>query len=191
MRRSRVAHLDLARGERALILGAGTGEFVADWLAAGYTGSLTLVDLSSGMLQCARRRLRRSGVESRAKIDFVQLDATKEIPGGPFDIVATHYFLDQFTGEALPQVMSAIDGLLVSGGCWLYTDFAPATGGPVRRRVQAGATRGLYEFFGVVCGLTARRLPPIGNQFRALGYEEVRRAEFCGGWIEAIAYRRP
>jgi SAM-dependent methyltransferase len=76
---------------RLLDLGCGTGKYLDPWAAAGFC--VTGADASGGMISCARRRRRLSGLSSR--IHLVHCDLREPNlslnKAGPFDIAVAHF----------------------------------------------------------------------------------------------------
>src|SRR2546425_3045146 len=107
-----VRHLHLTRASRVLEVGPGPGFFSIDVARAIPQGRLELVDLQLEMLQKARRRLRRAGVQNAG---CTQANAVKlPFRSGAFDVA----FLIAVLGEVSdPKAcLSAIADALRPGG---------------------------------------------------------------------------
>lgn len=174
----------------ALIVGGGSGRFVGQLIDAGFQGRIVCLDVSRGMLERTRRLLSRRFPGRAGQVELRHGGVERLAGGERFALIATHYFLDLFDEPALREVMRKLDGALAPSGVWLYSDFAPPSGGPVRRRVQRWHLRALYTFFGAVCSIGPRRLPPISEGFRELRYDLLREARPARGWLESRLLRR-
>jgi ubiquinone/menaquinone biosynthesis C-methylase UbiE len=157
---------------RALIAGGGSGRFLMELLERGFAGRVVNLDVSAAMLDRSRRRIERSMPGLVGRVEFRQGDLRTLPADEGFDLICTHYVLDLFHGEEFERAVRRLDGALRQNGLWICSDFAEPRGGRVRRALQAALLRALYQFFGVVCAVRTRRLPPNRATFRALGYSE-------------------
>ena len=109
-RRTFVSELGACR--QALVIGDGDGRFTAQLLRANAAVHVEAVDASAAMLKSLVRRAGKDG----NRIRTVQADARRwelESDDAPFDLVATHFFLDCLTEadvEALALSADAVDG---------------------------------------------------------------------------------
>ena len=107
-----VRHLHLTRASRVLEVGPGPGFFSIDVARAIPRGRLELIDIQLEMLQKARRRLRRAGVQHAG---YTQANAVKlPFRSGAFDVA----FLVAVLGEVPdPKAcLVSIADVLRSGG---------------------------------------------------------------------------
>lgn len=178
---------ELANCRRALIVGGGNGGFLRELLRGGFTGEVVYLDISGAMIKRARETI--AGLPE-ARVDFRRGDVRDLDAIRRFDLICTNYVLDVFTPGDLNNVMTRLDRTLVPGGLWLCTDFSEPGGGPARRLFQRSMLGGLYAFFGQVCGIRPRRLPPIEPLFAQRGYVASRREELAGGLLWSALFSR-
>ena len=144
----------LGPGERVLFAGAGSG---GEALQAARRGaSVTILDLSPGMLARARDRFRRAGLEGA--VEMIRGDVREHAPAAGYDAVVAQFFLNVFPAAGLEGVLAHLAGLVRPGGCLLIADFAPPGAHPL-----GAALRRLY--FGLAV-LTFRAL--AGNPLHPL-----------------------
>jgi ubiquinone/menaquinone biosynthesis C-methylase UbiE len=173
---------------RALVVGGGTGRFLAELLEAQRDAHAVSIDASAAMTRRTRERLAARGLTDRASLRVGGLEclATDE----RFDLVATHFFLDLFEESELRAVVKRLDTALAPGGLWLFSDLAVVGSGIPRltRRLVVGS---LYAFFRVACGIGARRLPDFNRLFEGVGLEREIHEASALGLLQAALYRKP
>ena len=172
---------------RILILGEGDGRFLARLVECNSNAQIVVVDSSARMLDLARRRLPAG---AHARVEFQHLDAlASPLPGGPFDLAVTHFFLDCFDGAAVAAIVAKVNALLHPGALWLVGEFqAPARGW---RRLHARLWLStMYQFFGITTGLRASRLPDYRGVLAASGFAGLERRERRGGLIVSQLWRK-
>lgn len=111
-----VKALDLKSGERVLEVGFGTGNEVLDLAElVGAGGQVAGIDISSGMLAVAQRKLEQKG--PKARVELKVADARQlPYPDGSFDTVYSSFTLELFPDEDLPVVLAEIRRVLRPGG---------------------------------------------------------------------------
>src|SRR4051812_19961848 len=137
LQRCRIAWLDsLAACERILIVGVGHGHFLSQCARRFPTVRITAVDASRGMLQHARGRADRAGLDLE-RIEFIhaRLPTWRPEPGA-FDAIVTHFFLDCFPPDELAEVVAALAAGGRAEARWLLGDFAVPSQGWARRRAR-------------------------------------------------------
>lgn len=115
-RRAGVNALDLQPGESVLELGFGTGNEVIDLAAlVGPKGEVAGIDISTGMLAVAQRKLTQT--PPAARVELRVADA-RQLPfaDGRFDAVYTSFTLELFADEEIPAVLAEIKRVLKPGG---------------------------------------------------------------------------
>jgi SAM-dependent methyltransferase len=173
----RIAEMTASR--RALLYGDGDGRFLAELVRRAPEMWVVAVDASGEMLRQAAKRL-----PSEAQVRLVHADAltceAAAFPEAPFDLVASHFFLDCFDEEELAVLAAHVNAAAGEGAVWVVTDFAiPRL--PVARQVGRLVVSGLYLAFGLLTGLRTRRLPDHGPVMRDSGWRlEDRRALLLG-----------
>ena len=115
-RQSGVRALQLKPGEAVLELGFGTGNEVLDLAElVGPTGRVAGIDISSGMLTVANRKL--AAAASKTPIELQVGDArTLPYPAAQFDAVYTSFTLELFPEADIPVVLAEARRVLKPGG---------------------------------------------------------------------------
>ncbi|MBM4434490.1 MAG: ubiquinone/menaquinone biosynthesis methyltransferase [Chloroflexi bacterium] len=113
-RRRAVALARLGPGERALDVGAGTGDLTIGVLRASHpTSAVVALDLAPRMLAVARRRLRGGGLERRATVVVANAEAIP-LPGASVDRIVSGFTLRNI-GD-LPRSLREMRRVLRPGG---------------------------------------------------------------------------
>ncbi|MFO0841719.1 MAG: methyltransferase domain-containing protein [Gemmataceae bacterium] len=115
-RQAGLTALGVKEGERALELGFGTGNEVADLAElVGEAGLVAGIDISPGMLEVTRRKLTARDV--KAPLDLKVGDA-RRLPwaDGSFDAVYSSFTLELFPLEDIPGVLGECQRVLRPGG---------------------------------------------------------------------------
>ena len=172
-----------------LVLGGGSGWFLERLLAVAECRSVLYVEISGGMLDRAEERIGRRRPEDLAKVRFLRGGPEAVPADARFDIVCTHCFLDLFTDETLRTVTGQLTGHLRPDGVWYFSDFRIVPGAPMSA-LSGLVVSALYLFFGLVCGIEARRLPSFEDAFRACGLERIEECHFLGGMLSASLLAR-
>lgn len=179
---------EIAACRRALVYGDGDGRFVAKLVRCASRIQVTAIDASSAMLRQAAPRL-----PSGAQVRLVCADALQYVPGelpeAPFDLVVTHFFLDCFSDGELRTLMTRVSSATGPGAMWIVSDFAIPEHG-VRRLIGSWIVRGLYLAFGILTGLTTRRLPDHARVMRESGWVREDRRTLLGGLLISERWRR-
>lgn len=150
---------ELATGDRILYAGVGSGEDAV--LAAQRGAAVTCLDLAPGMLDRARRRFRRAGVDA----EFVNGDVMEHRPDAPYDAVAANFLLNIFPEPVMEQVLGRLVELTRPRGKVMIADYAPPDGGALGGAFQrAYARSGNLSFWAI--GLAS--LHPIYDYRRYL-----------------------
>lgn len=108
--------LDAQPGESILEIGFGTGHSLLTLArSVGDTGSVSGIDISSGMRDVALRRLQEADVENRVQL------VVAEAPPLPyeddsFDAISMSFTLELFPIDTIPQVLSECKRVLKPGG---------------------------------------------------------------------------
>ena len=162
-RRTFLPHLLDARS--ALLLGDGDGRFTAALLRHNPHVRALAVDASVAMLHRLHRRVRRQGDANR--LTTLHADALAHLPGGRFDLVCTHFFLDCLTDSQCAALAPRVAARLETSAVWVVSEFAIPHG---RLHTPAQVlVRALYVAFGLLTGLRVRALPNYTAALRASG----------------------
>jgi SAM-dependent methyltransferase len=190
LHRCRTAFLDqAARAKRALLLGEGPGRYLVELLRVNPRAQVTCVDSSVRMLAVARQRVRARGLPDE-RVQFVCADcAAWPGVGGPFDLVATHFFLDCFRPDQLAQLIPKIAEAASPGATWVLSDFRVPPGGWQRLRARA-VLKLAYLFFRWTTGLPASGLTPPQPFLEAAAFCLVQQRVFHHGLLHADLWRK-
>lgn len=188
MQAAREAHLDrLASCERVLVPGPGDGRGLAALLAHAPRARILAVEPSGAMRARARRRLADVGGERVEWCSSDLRDLTADAVD--FDAVVTDFFLDQFEGPELRDVVDSLASRLRPGGLWTLADFhQPARGwGAAHARLWLAVC---YAFFGRATGLATRRLEDPSAPLGEVGMERLCARLSASGLFTAQLWRR-
>jgi ubiquinone/menaquinone biosynthesis C-methylase UbiE len=170
-----------------LILGEGPGRFLPAVAGRWPEAEVTVVESSEGMIHRARAASEREDWARR--LAWVCADALAwQPPPEPFDLVATHFFLDCFRASQLSELVPKLAGCLRTGGAWLIADFCMAERGWRRRRSQAILWL-MYRFFRAATGLPARELTPPDTWLEASGLRLEAKCCYSAGLLHSDLWR--
>ena len=185
LQRARVTHLAALDGaENILLVGEGTGRFLAALRERRPNVPITVMDSSARMLAIARE-------VAPGPTTFEQVDLTlTALPSNGWDAVVSHCFLDCFTPGRLEHVIANLAQAATPRADWLITDFAlPAAGW---RRTRARLIHALmYRTFRLTTCLEAHRWTDPSPFLQAQGFQLSRRSPFNHGLIHADHWQRP
>ena len=102
--------------DQVLEIGFGTGHALVEIAERlSQMGRVSGIDVSPGMLEIARQRVREAGVEERVEL---RLGDALELPyeNGSFDAAFASFTLELFSGTDIPAVLSEIARVLRRGG---------------------------------------------------------------------------
>ncbi len=180
LQRCRCAFLaDLADCRSALILGDGDGRFTAQLLRVNSLVEVDAVDASSAMLRALLGRIGPDAARVRAHHE----DARAWQPAhAQFDLVVSHFVLDCLTTAEIRALASTVRGAIAPSGIWAVSEFViPA--GAFGRFVARPLVWFLYRAFGLLTGLSVRRLPDHCAAMSAAGFELRRRHTWLRGLL--------
>ena len=168
-------------GSNILIAGGGTG-----WILEAITNihpsglNITYAEISPRMMALSQKR-------NTGKNDVVYVTGpVEEMPASAaFDVVITPFLFDNFTEQTLQIVFTHVHQLLKPGGVWLNMDFH-LTG----KWWQSFLLRSMMVFFRLICGIEAKRLPDIENQFKQHQYQVIDQRSFFGEFILSTAFKK-
>jgi len=194
LQRCRTAFLhELTDARHVLLLGEGRGRFLVELLRVNPSARFTCLDASARMLDHMRREVRRRRLPD-SRLTFLKADVLADIAGvigeqGPFDVVASHFFLDCFQPDQLQRVVAEVGKGVSPGGRWVLSDFRVPEAGWRRLRARL-ILAGLYRFFRIVTHLPARRLTPPDAALREAGFELKQRRLFNSQLLHADLWER-
>jgi ubiquinone/menaquinone biosynthesis C-methylase UbiE len=189
LHRCRTAFLqEAAQAKAALLLGEGPGRYLAELLRVNPGVEVTCLDSSRCMLAEAKRRLETFGLADRT-VRYACTDWEDwRGEGGPFDLVATHFFLDCFQAAELGELIAKVASLTAPGATWVLSDFRVPTGGWQRLRARL-VLKIAYLFFRWATGLSASHLTPAGPFLVAADFCLVQRRLYNHGLLHADLWR--
>lgn len=189
MQRCRTHWMNEVRDSRhALFVGEGNGRMLEACATALPECRFTVLDRSEEMLRQARRRWKQSG--GSQPITFEQADLRySSAVGDKYDLIVTNFFLDCFSPEELPQVISNISLSASARSRWLVADFCLPQNGWRRARARASLALA-YGFFRVTTGISARRITPPDDALSAAGFVLQKREHFNFGMLNADLWER-
>jgi len=170
---------------RALVLGDGDGRFTAGLLRANRIVHVDAVDASAAMLQAL---LGRAGPHAD-RVRICQADVRAWQPPAaavapPYDLIATHFFLDCLTTQEIQSLTTSLRGAVSPSALWVVSEFAIPPGW--RGRLFAGpVVATLYFSFRLLTGLTVRSLPGHASALRQAGFTLLDRRSQLGGLLIA------
>ena len=168
----------LADRRSSLIIGDGDGRFTSLLLRANPRIEVDAVDASPAMLQAL---VRRAGVHGN-RLRTYPVDARQWQPPEDrgYDLVVTHFFLDCLTTAEIERLAKTLRPSLAPGALWVVSEFFIPPG-PFGRQIAEPLVSFLYAAFGLLTGLTVRRLPDERAALRSAGFRLVEsRALLCG-----------
>jgi ubiquinone/menaquinone biosynthesis C-methylase UbiE len=124
--------VELQPGQRILYAGVGDGEDAV--LAANRQVTLTLLDLSQGMLERAAAKFQ--AVDAVGCIEVICSDVLRHERPGHYDIVVANFFLNVFTEPMMEAVLARLATMLKPGGKLLIGDFSYPRGWITTRAMQ-------------------------------------------------------
>jgi ubiquinone/menaquinone biosynthesis C-methylase UbiE len=184
--RCRCAFLPELRGcRRALVLGDGDGRFTARLLSKNSDVHIVAVDASAAMLASLERR---AGAHAD-RLHVEHADArTFPLRKAGYDLVATHFFLDCLTTNEVQALASRVRAVVEDGARWVVSEFAVPEGW-FGRAVARPVVAGLYWAFGMLTGLSVRRLPCYEEALRTNGFALEKRRTRLGGLLVSQVWR--
>ncbi len=172
---------------RALVLGDGDGRALEKLLACAPDARIDSVDLSAGMLNLARIRVRNfSSPKAIERVAFHHADAlTIPLPEAEYDLIVTHFFLDCLDEAGLEALIERVKRAARPNARWIVSEF---------REPKPWAhllIRGLYLFFRIATGLRTSRLVDHRPILKRNGFCEVRLEAACAGLLSSELWSGP
>ena len=182
LRRSQSHFLrELSEVENVLVIGGGTGTFLIDLLKTGKVASVDYVDISPGMIACAKKKVGKAGFKEA--VHFV-CGSENDLPDKKYDLICTNYFLDCFNEVELSPVLAKLKSRLGEDGQVLCTDFYLNAESSFLKK---SLVKFLYLFFRITCGLKVNKLPSFDDHFKEMKLEKEK--SFFFGLLRTALYR--
>lgn len=135
---------------RARVLDAFAGTGLVGLRAARLGAEVTLADASPKMLEQARRRAVRRGLEARTCLADLAAEHLPVLPGAPFDAVTMVFGVRYLDDPS--AVIRRLGEQLAPGGRFVVMEFADADGGVLTRLAEFYFFRILPKVAGVLSG---------------------------------------
>lgn len=189
LQRCRTAMLEaISPPQNVLIYGEGNGRFLVELLRRFSLARVTVVEASAVMVELAKTRLCREGLES-SKVAFLQVDAQCwEPPASSFDLIVTCFFLDCFREDQLKHLIPRIANAGTKEAHWLVADFQIATSG-LRRLFSRVMVALLYAFFRRVTHLPGHKLVDPAPLLQSAGFVCERHEELSWGMLYSALWK--
>ncbi len=190
MQRCRTRFLSRVRDCRhALLVGEGTGKFLAELLRRHPHIRVTCVEHCQGMIEQMRRRLAAEKLDE-SRVAFQPTDVLHwSPPAEKFDLVVTNFFLDCFRAEQLQHLVPLLAESTTDEAIWLVADFYEPERGWRRWRAKIILAM-LYTFFRLTTSLSASRLTPPDPFLTGAGFNLVERRFISFGFAHSDVWRR-
>lgn len=158
LQRCRTAFIHrISAPKNILIWGEGNGRFLVECCRKWRDAGIVCADASERMLALANERIERFGLDA-TRIEFLRADVLNWSPlRKRFDLVVTHFFLDCFSTDQLPQIIEKLAFAARPNASWILADFQIPLFGLQKWRASL-ILKVMYLFFRVVTRLPARRL---------------------------------
>ncbi len=173
----------------ALLVGEGNGTFLIAFAQAFPNARITVIDESAEMLRIAQARFAAAGLDA-GQVEFIVADVQAHVlPERCYDVIVTHFFFDNFKGQAVQRMIGALEQACTPNAHWLLADYCiPATGWRAwRARIWL---KGLYAFFGLFASVATRALPDTETYMDRTSFKLLGRKSFCGEMLYSAHYRR-
>jgi len=178
--RCRTTYLDeLHFSRNALIIGDGDGRFTARLLDQNDVVHIDALDASYSMLVTL---IRNAGVHS-GRVRPHHADARHwEPPNSPYDLIATHFFLDCLTTEEVAALARRLRSHMSPSSRWVVSEFAVPDSwfGWIIARPLVTV---LYVAFWLLTGLRLFRLPDHRDALPQAGFTLKRWTPSLGGLL--------
>jgi SAM-dependent methyltransferase len=155
---------------RALVVGDGDGRFTARLLRENPTIYIDAVDASAAMLDTL---LHRAGTDAnRVRVHLADVRTWQPpapILGQPYDLIATHFFLDCLTQTEVQALAARLRNAASPSALWVISEFAVPPGW-FGYWIARPLVSTLYFCFRCFTGLTVRTLPDHASALHQAGF---------------------
>lgn len=152
-------------GAKVLYAGVGGGEDAV--LAALHGAKVTVIDLSTSMLDKAQQKFRSEGVED--KIEIVCVDIIQFHRYEQYDVIAANFFLNVFSESLMLEVFQHLIKLLKPGGKIMIADFSPLSSNFLINLLQSIYSYSGMIFFWVLAGSQLHKMYKYEEYFSEIG----------------------
>lgn len=176
---------ELHDAQRALILGGGTGWFLHALLAQTAVQHVLYVEKSPNMLRRSRTLLAATAPHWLSRVEFrLGTEESLSAGDGPFDLIVTNFFLDQFSDQSCAHIIERLAAQLTAAGRWLFVDIHTPESGWERLAAKL-LFKLIYSFVAVTSQVEARRPPHYQATFDRLQLHTQLEAAFNRDMIRA------
>lgn len=176
---------ELHDARRALIMGGGTGWFLHALLTQTAVQHVLYIEKSPNMLQRSHRLLAASAPHWISRVEFrLGTEESLSADDGPFDLIVTNFFLDQFSDSSCALIIERLAAQLTAAGRWLFVDIHMPESGWERLAAKL-LFKLIYSFVGVASQVEARRPPHYQATFDRLQLHPQLEAAFNRAMIRA------
>ena len=161
---------NLPDGSDILLVGGGSGWILEHiWALCPYRRLVFLED-SPNMLRLAQSKISSINLEGEISLKTELLLGREHfLPSfHQYSVIITPFFLDLFSEEELPQIMTSLDLYLKPGGLWLLADFSIEK--TICRPIFWLWIKLMYRFFRWTCGLQNQKLASFSSHFLLKDY---------------------
>ncbi|KIO76856.1 hypothetical protein TH53_12710 [Pedobacter lusitanus] len=168
-----------------LIAGGGTGWILEEIARIHPSGlKITYVEISSKMLDISKKRDVKANTVTYIHSAMEDFKTT-----ALYDVIITAFFFDNFAADSVGTVFNQLNGLLKSGGLWLFSDFYyTEKSGKVWQRLLLQA---MYSFFSKISAVEAKSLINTEHLFEERLYSPLNTSFYYRRFIKSIIYRKP
>lgn len=163
-------------GDRILILGGGSGDFLKSLLKHQVEITVDYIDISQKMIHLARKK-----TQNPSTVNFI-VGTEQTIPNQKYTVVITNFYLDLFSDNTLQNLVQKIKTHLNPGAQWLVTDFVSKKGW---HKIMLWI---MYRFFRIATGIEAKSLPHWEEQVERAGLAKGDSKVFFSGFIKSSCY---
>ncbi len=150
---------------------------------------VTAVDASWRMTQIGNRRVQGMKPEYQTRAEYVCADIATFAPPEPYDLIATHFFLDCFSTEVAADIIQRVATWAAPKAQWIVSEFAqPAS--PLARLWAGALVRSLYAAFRVTTGLRTTHLPDYRPALASMGFTLRKQNLACDGLLVSELWER-
>jgi len=175
----------LTHVRQALVLGDGDGRFTARLLGENGGVQVDAVDASSAMLDALLGRAGHHAGRVHVRLaDIRTWQLPAPIAAPPYDLIATHFFLDCLTTQEVHALAAKLRPRVSDSAAWVVSEFAIPPGW-AGRLIARPLLASLYFSFGLLTGLAVQALPDHQAAMRRAGFTLVERRSRLGGLLIA------
>lgn len=166
-------------GDKLLDVGCGTGNLTLTASRyAGAAGSACGIDPSPEMIQAARKKAERRGVEVDFRVGLIERIA---YPEGTFDVIVSRLVIHHLPEDLKRKGFAEVFRVLRPGGLFLLADFHPPANRLLARVVSALVGHAMMQ-------TDVRDIPPM---LAEAGFVQVASGPMRAGFLAFVRGRKP